>query len=313
MARIIALSLLSVSIRSLLAQSEEPPAPSTAKPGLVILEYSGKPLKVPFVCGEDDMQSFGMTCTTEEPCPVYLDLTAVEAVNTRLFVSGNLHTASATLFSLLFSSEDGGKTWAEAHERIRGAALEGIQFYDFASGWIAGVSVQSLPRDPFFLLTTDGGKTWRNRPIFGESRPGSIDSYYFDSKNHGSLIVNINKSYELLETQTGGENWTMRQVSRSPLALKQTRRPDADWRLRADSKTKAFRVEKKQGPQWADVAAFSLDAGECRPADTVLTEPPPEPAATQASDSKVVGPDGAVSEIVIQSGDKSKKPVKKKR
>lgn len=308
MPRTVALALLSIS--GLLAQT---PAPSPPPAGPVALEYAGKPLKIPFACGEDDIQSFGMTCTADEPCAVYLELSGIEAVNTRLFVSGNLHSASATLFSILLSSEDGGKTWTEAFDRIRGAALEGIQFHDFASGWIAGVSIQALPRDPFFLLTTDGGKTWRNRPIYGESRVGAIDTYFFDSKNHGSLIVTVNKSHELLETQTGGENWTMRQVSQSPLSLKQIHRPEAEWRLRADSKSKAFRVERKQGPHWTDAASFSLDAGDCRPKETVLTEPPPEPATTPASEPKVVGPDGAVAEIVVQSGDKPKKPVRKKK
>ena len=109
------------------------------------------PPQIAFQCTEEDMQSFGMSCSAEEPCPVYLELSGIESLGVKLFLSGNFHTDSTTLYSVLLVTEDAGKTWTEPHERIRAAALENIQFNDLEYGWVGGQSIQSIPRDPFFL------------------------------------------------------------------------------------------------------------------------------------------------------------------
>ena len=46
-----------------------------------------------------------------------------------------------------------------------GAAIDRIQFFDAETGWAAGEQLEPLPQDPFLLLTTDGGKSWRRRPM----------------------------------------------------------------------------------------------------------------------------------------------------
>src|SRR5947207_984041 len=105
--------------------------------------------KVEYACPEDDVRDFGLTCSEDEPCPVFLELAAVEASGSTAFLSGNLHTDQTTLFGILLATEDGGKTWTEPAKRLRSASLDQIQFADFQHGWVSGVKLEPLPRDPF--------------------------------------------------------------------------------------------------------------------------------------------------------------------
>ncbi len=83
------------------------------------LENNGKPMRVVYECTAADTQAAGLGCSEEDPCPVYLELANVEAVGRKIFVTGNLHTPMATLYSILLASEDGGNTWTEPHPRMR--------------------------------------------------------------------------------------------------------------------------------------------------------------------------------------------------
>lgn len=230
------------------------------------LVYNGKPLQIPFECTEDDSQTAGLHCTEEEPCPAFLELSSVEAVGNRLLVTGNLHAASATLYSVLLTSSDAGKAWTEGYKRLKSAGLDQIQFLDFATGWIAGNYVTGTPRDPFLLATSDGGATWRLLPLFEESRPGEIEKFYFESKTTGTLLLDVRYAnrYELFETLTGGMSWESRQTSVQPIRLPQE--PSvvpAAWRLRADAATHANVLEKSDGARWQKVASFLVSAGKC--------------------------------------------------
>jgi hypothetical protein len=214
----------------------------------------------------------------------------------KLFVSGNLHTSSATLESILLVSEDGGKIWTEAADRIPLASLDQIQFIDFENGWASGQVLMSLPRDPFMLITSDGGKTWRKRALYGETRPGAIEYFWFESRTHGKLLIDRGQTgddgmrHELYETQTGGDSWTLRQVDSKPLNVKRAAPPPSDWRLRADAATKAYRVERRQADKWGTVASFLIDAGECKTPETILADPPPVPEETPAEPSPATPP-----------------------
>src|SRR6266568_5187134 len=82
---------------------QAPETPVTPKgPGK--LTNTGAPLRVPFQCTNEDMEWAGMSCSAEEPCPVYLELAAVEAVGNRIFLAGNIHSNSVTLYSVLLGS-----------------------------------------------------------------------------------------------------------------------------------------------------------------------------------------------------------------
>ena len=104
---------------------------------------------LPFSCTNEDIVWAGLACSEEEPCPTYLELTAVEAVGSRILAAGNIHSDTVTLYSVLLGSEDAGHTWSEVHERIRAAALDRFQFLDTENGWISGAVLFPLRRIHF--------------------------------------------------------------------------------------------------------------------------------------------------------------------
>lgn len=237
------------------------------QPGL--LTSSGKPIQLPFQCTDDDIQWAGLSCSAEEPCPTYLELTGVEAIGEKLFATGNIHAQTVTLYSVLLGSDDSGGSWREAHARIRGAGLDHVQFADFANGWASGEALSPLPQDPFLLITADGGKTWRQHPIFSESRVGSIQQIAFGSKNEGSLVFDRgrgsgNERYELYESHDAGETWNFREAQNQPIPIKNAGAPPL-WRVQADGKTEAFRIEHQNGTRWAPVSEFSVELAPCTP------------------------------------------------
>ncbi len=229
---------------------------------------AGQPMRIPFECTDADMVATGITCTDEDPCPVYLELSNVETVGDRIFITGNLHTPTNTLYSILLATDDAGQDWTEPLARIRASGLDQIQFVDFQSGWVSGANLQGAPRDPFFLLTTDGGKTWRRHPLFEETRVASIERFWFESRENGTLLVDAtldNGKHELYETRTGGETWELREATESPIRFPvKTDRGPAPWRLRADAPSHSYAVEKSQGTGWHRVASFLVDIGACK-------------------------------------------------
>ncbi len=228
------------------------------------LENTGKPMHAALVCQEDELQSLGLNCSGDEPCPIYLELSAVEALGSRIFLAGNIHTSSATVSSILLSSADNGKTWTEPSDRIRFSALEQIQFVDFEYGWISGAAIQTLARDPFFLATKDGGKTWKQVPVFDDTHGGSIEKFWFDSRTAGELLLTpIGKAYEMYDTSNGGESWTLKQTGSKPLTLAHSPHENG-WRLRTDARNRSYDVELKQAAGWQRVASFLVETGICK-------------------------------------------------
>src|SRR5215813_2903228 len=103
---------------------DPPPAAGPLPQAPEVLTNLGKPMTVSFRCTAEDIQTAGLDCSDEDPCPVYLELATVESSAIRIFAAGNIHTASATLYSVLLGSEDNGHTWREVYDRIRGAGLD---------------------------------------------------------------------------------------------------------------------------------------------------------------------------------------------
>lgn len=243
------------------------------------LQNSGKPIRVAYECIPAELQAAGLSCSEDNPCPVYLELANIEAVGNKIFLTGNVHTSDTTLSSILLASEDGGGTWAEPHERIRSSGLDQIQFFDYQNGWISGANLQGAPRDPFLLITTDGGKTWRDRPLFEESRVAAIEGFWFDTPEHGLLLVDAtldNAKRELYETRTGGESWAIRQASASPsfFARGQPGEPkffvrsptgEPGWRLQPEAATHSYAIERSEGGgHWHKAASFLVSIAACK-------------------------------------------------
>lgn len=250
-------------------------AQETGKP---LLQNTGKPMLVDYSCTAEDIQWAGLGCTDDEPCPIYLELSGVESVGNKIFTAGNIHSGSGTLYSVVLASDDSGKTWREVHDRVRGGTLDHFQFIDFETGWISGQVVYPLPQDPFFLVTSDGGKTWRRRPVFAETRSGSILQFWFSSRANGSMVIDRGQAgdlgrYELYESPNGGETWMLREANERQLRIKRAAAAPVDWRIRADGATKAHVLERRQGERWVAMAAFAVAMRPCKP------PPPPEPEA----------------------------------
>lgn len=231
--------------------------------GAQTLENSGKPMRVAYECTAADTQAAGLGCSEDDPCSVYLELANVEAVGGKLFVTGNLHTPMATLYSILLASDDDGKTWTEPHERIRQAGLDQIEFVDPQFGWISGADLQGSPRDPFFLITTDGGKTWREKKVFDEDRVAAILSFDFSDRSIGSLSIDARLDggkIESYRTSDGGETWVFMPVSGDGFSK---RKPSVSH-VRADGVTHSYVIEQFENSRWQKVASFLVNIASCK-------------------------------------------------
>jgi photosystem II stability/assembly factor-like uncharacterized protein len=248
---------LAFAAAALAAAADMPPMANT-----------GAPLAVQFKCDAEQLDAAGLDCTPDRPCHVYLELTALEVVGAKVFVIGNLHTRNATLSSILLGTSDEGKTWTEPYDRLPLTALEGIQFIDFEHGWIAGETAQPVPRDPFFLITADGGKTWKRQFVFEEDHPGAVESFQFRSASEGVLVLDTESPgdrHELYQTRTGGAEWTLQTKSSKPLASQAARLSDenSDWRIRADARTSTYDIEKRSGDAWQPMVRFVINVAVC--------------------------------------------------
>ncbi|MGA3018233.1 MAG: hypothetical protein ABSF62_14035 [Bryobacteraceae bacterium] len=255
---------------------DQPPIPAASAPiaaAPVVLENSGKPMLLPFACTPDDVQWAGLSCLEDSPCPIFLELTAATSAGDKFFAAGNIHSAAVTLYSVLLGSDNAGRTWREIHPRIRGAGLDHLQFADTEAGWAAGQQLFPLPQEPFVLLTTDGGKTWRQQNILNENaenRFGSILEFRFGSKTSGGAVVDRGQGsdagrYALFESPNGGETWRIKEESSKPLHLKLASTEPAEWRVRADAASESFHLERRLGDRWISRAAFAVKIGACKP------------------------------------------------
>jgi hypothetical protein len=248
-------------------QAPAPDTPPVAPEKAVVLENLGKPMVLPFRCTGDDIEWAGLTCSNDEPCPVYLEIAAAESAGNRIVAAGNLHTSSVTLYSVLLGSADAGRTWREMHPRMRGTGLDHIQFFDPATGWASGQSLFPLAQDPFLLLTSDGGETWQKQVVSQEIRYGAIQQFHFTGRAEGSLIVDRGPGaeggrYALYESTDGGRTWDVRETTAKPMRLKGADSTPPDWRVRADAES--FRVEERRDGRWAEAAAFAVKVGACK-------------------------------------------------
>lgn len=229
---------------------------------------TGQPIHIPFECTAPDTIAAGLICSEQEPCAVYLELANVEGIGDKLFLAGNLHSATNTLLSILLESDDAGQNWKEPVERMRVSGFDQIQFFDFGNGWVSGANLQGASRDPFLLRTTDGGRTWKQQPIFEESRVTSIERFWFESPEKGIMLVDAtldNGKHELYTTENGGQTWTMKQSSEKPVKFPvNTDRGPAPWRLRADAASHSYAIEKSHSGGWQRVASFLVAAGACK-------------------------------------------------
>lgn len=220
--------------------------------------------QIPDVCPHEDAEALGISCSEGDPCPVFFEATGVEGVGARIFVTGNLHTSDTTMFGLLLSSDDSGKTWGEPIKRLRGGSLEHVQFADAQHGWIAGMMLDPLPRGPFILSTVDDGDTWHRTPISADPGYGSVTQMWFDSMSRGELVMDRSQGkvtrFEMYASSDGGGTWTLKSSKDEPLHL--TGAAEPQWRAAVIDG--AYAIQHRAGADWETLARFPAQAGECK-------------------------------------------------
>jgi len=264
----------------------EPEEEKEEEPQPVQLVYEGQPLQLQFECLQENFPGAGVHCSPETPCELFLELTSIASAGEKVFLAGDIHTSSAAISTVLLASEDGGTTWTEAAGRILSAGLERLQFADEKHGWAAGHEWQlddSLR--PFFLVTSNGGKTWLRHDIWDETdRTGALLDYYFDSPKHGYVIVERTAAadpFELYESLNGGRSWIIREISSDrprlrnvPVAAEQP-----SWRFRENRESGSYEIQQLADGSWWKRAEFAPQAGVCRSLKTAsssVTAAPPQ-------------------------------------
>lgn len=240
------------------------------KPCLLLLSIvpllAQAPVHVDYTCPAEDIESFGLTCSEDRPCPIFFEVSAVDSFGSHIFVAGDIHTATTTLYGVLMSTDDGGASWNESIARLRSTAFEQFQILG-DRGWLSGQRLEPLPKDPFFMITTDGGKNWRQRVLFEEGRFGAIAEFWFDSAQAGELIfddsVGKATNQELYGTMTGGDSWEIKQTSTKTLHLKPHTK-DASWTITAPAGSKTYLIERNVNGAKQAFARFLIHIGDCK-------------------------------------------------
>ena len=65
------ITLVLVTLLLVVVWAQAPPETPAVPPPL---ENTGKPMRPPFQCIDDDIHFGGLSCTEEQPCPIYLEL-----------------------------------------------------------------------------------------------------------------------------------------------------------------------------------------------------------------------------------------------
>ena len=267
---IISVSSLGLLFVGILAAQDPPPQQPAAPPAPAVLQNGGKPISVPYACTAEDIRSAGLSCSEDQPCAIFLEAAAATEHAGQIFVLGNIHTEAVTLYSILLASADDGKTWSEAYARIPAAGLDRIQFLNAQDGWISGEELSPLPQDPFFLITGDGGKTWRQRPLFAEesdNRFGLVLQVASDGKTNLAAIVDRGQGsdtrYVLFLSDDAGATWQIKQESSKAIQLPRTLSPapPPSLKVRVEAATKSFVVERQGGA----IARFAIQLSPCKP------------------------------------------------
>ena len=141
---------------------------------------------MPVACTFEQVQKLDLSCSVDDPCPLYLELADVETVGIGSCLPVMSTHPPRRSNPYCWSAMMEGRLGLKLTRVIPGGALTDIQFLDFEAGWISGHILHPDARDPFFLISSDGGKTWRRRPVYSEPKTGAIEQFRFTSKTRAN-------------------------------------------------------------------------------------------------------------------------------
>ena len=123
--------------------------------------------------------------------------------------------------------------------------------------------------------------------------PGAIQRFWFDSAQHGELILDAGKAsaagrYLSYETETGGNSWTLRGKSGEMPKLRHapTSTENPDWHLRASKDGKSYVIEERNGNKYTQVASLAIEVAKCTGKSEELKEPEPQPEPAPAPQTR---------------------------
>ena len=163
---------------------------------------------------------------------------------------------------------DGGKTWTAGTV----PDADKLDFRDVeAFGEATAYLLSAGPgEDSRIYKTTDGGKSWVRKPVSEEARSGALEAFWFESRDSGTLLIDLIRPnetgarHERYVTMTGGDSWSLEEVSAKTLGLKRGPPRDPPWRVRADAKSHGFVLERNLGTgEWEITARFPIEVGSC--------------------------------------------------
>ena len=215
--------------------------------------------------------TYGMSCTEDEPCAVYLELTAVESAGSKLFVSQAICTpARTTLWSILLTSEDNGQSWKRTIQQVawRGTRTDTVpRLSPPASS--PDTRPARLPKDPFFLRTSDGGKTWSRLPLFEDGAVGLIEQFRFESATRGTVAVDrgrpgVGRYVQRWRRKTAQNPGPSGNLAADAPASGPPAIPRRWFESSPNANPKSFRIERRESGAWRTAAAFFVAAGACQ-------------------------------------------------
>src|SRR2546430_144409 len=153
----------------LAAPGSTAPKPETAKAESgqpPLLENSGKPMRVPFQCTDDDMQWAGMSCSEEEPCPAYLEVSAIqqfwfESAKVGDLVIDRRESADSSRYEL-YGTPNGGETWMIRRTSDTPIAIKRPASDPAGAGW----RIRADARTKSFAIEKKQGERWSTAASF---------------------------------------------------------------------------------------------------------------------------------------------------
>ncbi len=200
----------------------------------------------------------GHVLQSTDPCPVYLELSAVAANGPKDPCGGESaqHFRDAQLPSCCRATipERHGKNRPPGSGETRSSSCSSD---DSEHAWAAGETQYPLPRDPFVLLTTDGGASWRGashrRRRQRRFRTAFVVRFGGAWRIDRRCGQDVNeRPVSFFESETGGDSWALRSTADRAPALRRApaTAEDPNWRIRTAKDGNAYQIENRAGDSW---------------------------------------------------------------